>query len=345
MRLIVDRRHVAVLNGNDIGPMSFREFSDPSWRLYYALIERKITWTSIARRRLTAGGRLPHSEEMNLYRYRTPLVVVAAMAVMANACAEPIPVDEAGFTEFVATQLRQQPLGAETVAVKGPLTLSIGALQANLDRVFGFCRTNAADCQAEIDRYARGVAQVIKSRNTPPAKEAVRLVVRPSAYARQYEAAAGTKIQTWPLAGDFVIMPVLDTPRAMRTLTEADFKKLEMNPDQIYQLGLANLKTTLKPLMTQAPIAKTGQIGHVDGDAYESSRLAMHESWTPLAEAQGGVLIVVAPAKDAVFYIGEDTPEAIDALRALANRVLKEAPAPLSPTLLRWTKTGWEPVH
>ena len=211
--------------------------------------------------------------------------------------------------------------------------------------MYRFCRNNAADCQDEIDRYTRGVAQVIKSRNAPPAKEAVRLVVRPSAYILQYDTAANKKIKTWPLAGDFVVIPVLDTPRAMRTLTEADFKQLDMDADQIYQLGLANLKTTLQPLMSRAQVAKAGQIGSVTGDAYDSSRLAMHESWAPLAEAQGGVLIVAAPAKDAVFYVGEDTPQAIDALRSLVNRVQKEAPNPLSAALLRWTKTGWEPVH
>jgi hypothetical protein len=267
------------------------------------------------------------------------------MAVMANACATEIPVDEGGFTEFVATQLRQRPLGGETVKVAGPLTLTIGSLQGNLDRIFGFCRHNAADCQGEIDRYTQGVAQVVTSRNAPPAKEAVRLVVRPGDYVRQYAAAADKTIRTWPLAGDFVVIPVLDTPRAMRTLTEADFKQLDMDADQIYQLGLANLKTGLRPLMTQARVAKAGQIGSIAGDAYDSSRLAMHDSWAPLAEAQGGVLIVAAPAKDAVFYVGEDTPQAIDALRSLVNRVQKEVPNPLSATLLRWTKAGWEPVR
>lgn len=280
-----------------------------------------------------------------MHHYRTPFIAVAAMAAIAHAGAAPIPADQAGFTEFVAAQFRRQPLGGEAVAVKGPLTLSIGTMQANLDRVYGYCRNNAGDCQAEIDRFARGVAQVIASRNAPPAKEAVRLVVRPEEYIRQYDAAADRKVQTWPLAGGFVIVPVLDTPRAMRTLTNDDFKHLDLNADEVFQLGLDNLKRTLEPLMPQAPVARPGEIGRVAGDAYDSSRLVMHDSWLPLAEAQGGVLIVAAPAKDAVFYVGEDTPKAIDALRALTKQMMKSVPNPLSPTLLRWTKTGWEPVQ
>lgn len=272
-------------------------------------------------------------------------LALAALPVMASAAAQPVPTDAAAFTEFVAAQLRKEPLAGQAVTIKGPLTLKVGDLQANLDRVFGFCRTNAGACQEEIDRYAQGVAQVIKDMNAPLQKEAVRLAVRPSSYAQQSKSASGKTIQTWPLAGDLLIMPVLDSPRTTRSLTDDDFKKLGLNADQVYQLGQANLNATLKPLMSQARVAKHGQIGQVGGDAYEASRLALHDSWAPLAEAQGGVLIVAAPAKDGLLYISEDTPQAIDALRALMNDLIRKVPNPLSTELLRWTKAGWEPVR
>jgi uncharacterized protein YtpQ (UPF0354 family) len=269
---------------------------------------------------------------------------LSALSVTANALAEQIPRDEAAFTEFVAAQLRRLPLDGQAVAVKGPLTLKVGELQANLDRVFNFCRADAGACQQEIDRYAQAVAQVVKDMNAPPQKEAVRLAVRPLSYVQQL-AANGKPTQTWPLTKDLVIVPVLDSPRTTRSLSEGDFKKLGLNADQVYQLGQANLNATLKPLMQQAKVAKHGQIGQVVGDAYDSSRLALHDSWAPLAQAQGGILIVAAPAKDAVFYVGEDTPQAIDALRTLVTDLIRKVPNPLSTELLRWTKTGWEPVR
>jgi uncharacterized protein YtpQ (UPF0354 family) len=271
-------------------------------------------------------------------------MAAALSAVTVNALAEQIPRDEAAFTEFVAAQLRKQPLDGQAVAVKGPLTLKVGELQANLDRVFNFCRADAGACQGEIDRYAQAVTQVVKDMNAPPQKDAVRLAVRPLSYVQQLTA-NGKPAQTWPLTKDLVIVPVLDSPRTTRSLSEGDFKKLGLNADQVYQLGQANLNATLKPLMQQAQVAKRGQIGQVAGDAYDSSRLALHDSWAPLAQAQGGVLIVAAPAKDAVFYVGEDTPRAIDALRTLVTDLSRKVPNPLSTELLRWTKTGWEPVH
>jgi hypothetical protein len=273
---------------------------------------------------------------------------VMMLGAAAGASAQEVPKDEMAFTEFVASQLRHQPLGNETVVIKGPLTLGIGELQANLDRIFNFCRKNAENCSAEIDRFTRSVAEAVKIRNAPPEKEAVRLAVRPAEYVRQLKLAnesKGKTVQFWPLTDDLVILPVLDTPRTIRSLAEDDFKKLELNADQVYQLGLANLQSTLKPLMNQAQVAKSGQIGQLLGDPYESSRLALHDSWAPLVEAQGGVLIVAAPAKDGIFYISEDTPTAIDALRAIVKNVMQKVPNPLSGALLRWTKTGWEPVR
>ena len=97
--------------------------------------------------------------------------------------------------------------------------------------------------------------------------------------------------------------------------------------------------------MQVAKVAQPGQIGHLSGDLYHSSRLALHESWSPLAKAQGGVLIVAAPATDTVLYLSEDTPPAIGALRTLAQKVMRGAPNPLSSELLRWTPKRWEVVR
>jgi hypothetical protein len=62
-------------------------------------------------------------------------------------------------------------------------------------------------------------------------------------------------------------------------------------------------------------------------------------------QAGWGKLIVVAPASDAVFYVGDDSPVAIDALRTLARNVMSQAPHPLSEILLRWKPIGWEVVR
>jgi hypothetical protein len=113
----------------------------------------------------------------------------------------------------------------------------------------------------------------------------------------------------------------------------------------VQELALNNLRGAITPLMQVAKAARPGSIGQLAGDTYIPSRLALLDTWSPLAEAQGGKLIVVAPATDAVFYVSDDSPRALDALRTLAHSVMGKAPHPLTDILLRWKPTGWEIVR
>lgn len=127
-------------------------------------------------------------------------------------------------------------------------------------------------------------------------------------------------------------------------LGDKDNEKLGLTSQEVFELGMDNLRKSQKPLMQVAKVAGKGQIGQLVGDSFYPSRLLLHDTWAPLANEQGGVLIVAIPATDAVFYIGEDTPIAIDALRALVKDRLARAPNRLSSALLRWKENGWELV-
>jgi uncharacterized protein YtpQ (UPF0354 family) len=272
-------------------------------------------------------------------------IIVAAMC--GSARAQNVPKGEAAFTEYVATQLRRAIEG-EAVKVEGPLTIGIGGIQANLDRIFAFCNRNTSGCAKEISNYVGGVAQILKDRTAPPSKEAVRIVVRTKAYLAAALAARPKdppKLQPRALAGDLVMLPAIDMPRTIKILDEKDNVALGLSADDVFQLGLANLRKHLKPLMSIAKVTQAGQIGQLSSDAYHSSRLALLETWAPLAKAHGGKLIVAAPATDSVIYIGDDAPTAIEAFRLLAKNVSTRAPTPLSTELLRWTPTRWEVVR
>lgn len=273
------------------------------------------------------------------------LVATCLFAFVTASFAQNIPRDESGFTDYVATQLRKE-VGDDSVVVKGPLTLGLGELQANLDRVFKFCAGNAAGCSVELERYVKGATQVHRERNAPPSKEAVRIVVRTVQYAQAAQSSTGgpgpVQILPRPFVEGLVALPVLDTPRAIKMMGEKDAAKLGLTERETYELGIANLRKELKPLMEVAKVASRGQIGQLIGDSLHPSRLLLFDTWAPLAKEQNGVLIVAIPATDAVLYIGEDTPVAIDALRALVKNVMSRAPNRLSGTLLRWRESGWE---
>ena len=278
---------------------------------------------------------------------RRSLSFVGLAAFLSVAVADDVPRDESGFTTYVATQLRHQLSDAEVV-VKDPLTLGLGDLQLNLDRIFTFCHGNGSRCSAEIDNYVSGAAETYRSQHAPPTKEAVRLVLRTEEYVSTVRSAAtGPKpmqMQQRPFVEGLYVLPVIDNPRTVRLLGEGDNTKLGLTADEVFALGLENVRNELPALMSVAKVAGRGQIGQLVGSVYNPSRMILLESWAPLAQAQGGALIVAIPATDAVFYVGEDTPKAIDALRTLTKMVLARAPTKLSGNLYRWRASGWELV-
>lgn len=289
----------------------------------------------------TASRRAP--TQAMVTRLCSALVVLAAGC--SSAGAQEIPKGEAAFTDYVAAQLRRATGGADVV-VKAPLTLALGELQANLDRIFAYCSRSPSDCAGELAHYVETVAQLHKDRPAPPSREAVRVVVRTQAYVTGIQGMPkAPKVQPRPLAGGLVMLPAIDTPRAIRMLTEDDNEQLGLTPDDVFKLGFANLRKHLKPLMSVANVTRARQMGQLSGDPYQSSRLALLESWSPLAKAQGGKLIIVAPATDMVLYIGDDASTAIEALRLLAKNLATVAPTPLSGELLRWTPARWEVVR
>src|SRR5262249_3393850 len=111
------------------------------------------------------------------------LIVLSAMAC-GPAPAQGVPQGKAQFTEYVAAPLRSE-LKDVAVVVKGPLTLALGDgnMQANLDRIFTYCGSDAKGCPREIANYVKGVAEAVRGERAPPSKEAIRILVRPRAYA------------------------------------------------------------------------------------------------------------------------------------------------------------------
>src|SRR5262249_39802456 len=139
-----------------------------------------------------------------------------------------------------------------------------GSLQANLDRIYVYCGNNAEGCRREISTYVKGVAQTVEQQNAPLAKEVVRIIVRTRAYVK---ASSQHKIdlQARPIGGELVMLPAADAPRTIHPLTEQSILELGLSTDEVFKLGLANLRVRLKPLMQVARVAQPGSIGYLNG--------------------------------------------------------------------------------
>lgn len=268
-----------------------------------------------------------------------------AATLMADLRAQSVPLDAAGYTDFVAAAARRES-GDTVVTVKGPLRVAVGDLDVRLDRAFAHCSDKPAECAAEVDQFAKAIGQVLKQKNAPLDPATVQLVLRSDDYIKRAQASFGTDgptLQVRPLVPGLLVVAVLDTPRAIRPLDERDLKKLNLQQDQLFALGGVNLLASLKPLSVVAPAVVAGQIGTIKPGFGEVGRVALPLEWTALAQAQHGELVIAVPTTDQILYISESTPAAIDALRALSRRLGSRSQNPLAPeTLLRWSDGQWK---
>lgn len=252
--------------------------------------------------------------------------------------------ERTAFTDKVAAMLRSRLTDKDVIVAAEPLTLKVGELQANLDRVFGYCRANAQGCDDELRRYVQAVVDASSNAAAPATREALRLVIRPADFGGRGSPAFNAKAAQLrrPFASGLVALPVVDGERSARLMNEGDCEKLGLSPEQAHEVALANVRTTLKPLADVAKPAQRGVIRTLEGDFYESSRVLLPGDWASLAQAQDGVLIVALPAKDVVLFGADDSAAGLDALRTLARDVARRSPAPLTDILLRWSPDGWQ---
>jgi hypothetical protein len=277
-----------------------------------------------------------------LHWLRRVLIMAGAVAMTGSAFAQDVPLEAQAFTEFVAERAKARA-GSTAIAVKSPLTLSVGRLEATLDRVFNYCQANAAGCLAQIDEYIAVGLEMAATEPETVTREMLRAVVRLEGYGDTSGDAGFAPIEPRLLVKGLIAIPVVDLGRTSRTLGQDDSSAMGLTSDEVHQLALDNVRATLQPLTAVAKPAAAGQIGTLTDDYYHPSRLLLHDTWAPLAQAQGGKLIVVAPTKDALLYFSDDTPEARAALRLVAQRFAQQSPSPLAPDiLLRWTPDGWQ---
>lgn len=253
-----------------------------------------------------------------------------------------------GFTAYVARRLGAA-MPESRLVVRGPLTLQgTGAFegQINLDRMWSFCVRNAVDCDREMEVYLANTARSVAEFGQPLNPRQLRIVVRPeqtiAELRRAVASAGGGEPIADRLSGDLWRACMFDFPSSARFVVTADLAKLGLSREQALQACEQNVAATLRPLAEAAKPLPSRGIGVIEGHEYDSSRVALHHDWRPLAESMDGNLIVAVPGTHLVFYADARQPNAMEALSTLAGRAMASQPRPISATILRWTPQGWQ---
>lgn len=273
----------------------------------------------------------------------TLAAIAAASAFGAYAQAGAVPQDATGFTEYVAAQLRQQ-LGDGTVVVREPLTLGIADRRERLDKLYAGCQSNRGNCADDVSAFVKTRTEQFRSGTIPATRESLRLAVRTAASVQQAQREVGGDATTFrprPFVGPLVTVPVFDTLRASRLISEKDYKTLNLSVDQVRETARKNTYDALPQVLQAAKPVPAGEVGKLDGPVLQPSRLIFIDDWKPLADAQHGKLIVAAPANDTVLYVSDDDAASLEALRARMREIMGKTANPLTDVLLRWSPSGW----
>jgi hypothetical protein len=305
-------------------------------------------------------GPLRAAAAMSATRCVSRFARVFAMAVLlvslwAGPSAAQRPRDDAKsratFTEAMATRFRQaQPTWSITIKESLTLLLTTGSganpLTANLDRIYAVCLNDPPNCEA----VSAGFVARASSLGTPPAAvEAARLraTIRPTAYIeslrRTFPEADRAPIAVPFVAGLWIVC-VFDEPTTMRVANADNLRTLGLGVEDAVVMARRNTMAALVPLSTRTKPLQPGQYGVLAGDAYESSRLLAPEAWAELAAGLSGNLLVAVPSAEKLLYGSGATNAEIDALAALAQDAYRKAERPISPSILKWTATGWVPT-
>ncbi|HEX6706386.1 MAG TPA: hypothetical protein VF169_16620 [Albitalea sp.] len=233
----------------------------------------------------------------------------------------------------------------------GPRVTSGVRMRKNLGGVFAYCQAHDAQaCELELADSVQRTAQQFRESGKPPTANSVRLLLRTGLDVRRMPLLDLSPQPFLPgrpvgLSEFVVICAIKYFGPAVQPISCGQLQHFGLTPESAYEKGRANLARELRPLASVARPIPAGQVGEVDGDATESSRIILHEQFAELASAQGGTLVVAAPSAETLLYVSEDSPAALTLLATRARALMARVQQPLSDRMLKWTPSGWDIVR
>ena len=269
------------------------------------------------------------------------LCFCSAAPVARDAPAEP-----GAFTSYMAAEF-QTTMPHTAIKIVRDLRLVVGAGDAawtvDLHSVFSTCRRNPNGCDALIASHVSQMAVAITARSGAPQRSDIRVIVRPSSYLAEMRRSLAGRAEpvAAALEGDFWIFGALDQPTTIKMLDTRDPDALGISNDQALEIGKKNMREGFRLELDDALKRHHGGVAVLMNGPYESSLLAFHDLWAPIAGAGNGTLFVSIPSSDAVLFTTDQDADAAAAVGKVARVVMSSAQRPFSADVFRWTASGW----
>jgi hypothetical protein len=261
-----------------------------------------------------------------------------------------VPLDEDGFTVFMADRFRQA-MPDWRITITEPLIIKLVPPDGHeatcmLERAHDYCFANRRGAAEWLASYVEKSRQNFEDLKASIDRAMLRIVVRSKGYVeglQQGTAEKGQEMAVEPLADDLVAVCYLDMPTALRSAIAPDFAALGMTAAAALFQAKANQAADREDFEESLEDFEDG-IGMLTGDVYHSSWFALHEVWSDLAERYEEGLLVAVPAMDTLLYTREIDEDSIIRMHEAAEDIAGKSERPISKSVYRWNPEGWELV-
>jgi len=178
----------------------------------------------------------------------------------------------------------------------------------------------------------------LESRTQEAARARLRAVIRDQSFLERLPESERASTISEPFSARMVILYMVDDRGAARGAQASDLVESGVTRDALRAVVEWNLSSLLGDPVSCTSHALT-EPAH--GRYYESSRLLLDKQWAELA-AKAGTVVVAVPSNDTLFVACNPTPEILQKLAVVVQNTLPQAPRPVSPSLLSWSKDGWK---
>jgi hypothetical protein len=148
------------------------------------------------------------------------------------------------------------------------------------------------------------------------------------------EKRAHFSVPSHTLAGDVVVVLVVDRADTMDTVTGDHLARWKTTPAEVFPVAVSNLAARAAP----GPTKRAGGgplLAEIEGgDEYTATRLLLPDVQRRFVALLGGPAVFALPTRDRLLAARSDNPSAIATLRAEAVRAFSGAAYPITDALL-----------
>jgi len=192
--------------------------------------------------------------------------------------------------------------------------------------------------KAELSDQPGASAGSLAGDTQKAARARLRAVIRDQSFLDRLPGAERAATISEPFSARMVVLYVVDDRGAARGAQPSDLVESGVTTEALRAVVEWNLASLLVE-----PVSCTSHTvtEPAHRNFYESSRLLLDKQWADLA-AKAGTVVVAAPSNDTLFVACNPTPEILQKLAVVVQNTFPQAPRPVSPSLLTWSKDGWK---